>query len=94
MLLRASGDQITLHGGGPPLGLVHDMEYATAPQEKLVPGDIVLVASDGIAEAESESQEPFGIERMIDVIAANRERSAIAATREFQAEGMMDPGRS
>lgn len=40
------------------------------------PGDIFVVMSDGVVEAESPSGEPFGTRRVIDVITKEREGSA------------------
>ena len=75
-LLRQNGERIALHGGGPPLGMVGDIQYQTAPQVTLAAGDVILLASDGIAEARSTNRGTFGVERMLDVVCECREKSA------------------
>jgi phosphoserine phosphatase RsbU/P len=51
---------------GIPPGLFSDAEYETLII-RLVPGDSILVCSDGIVEAQNARYEDFGIERLIDL---------------------------
>ena len=56
-----------LDQGGPPLGLFSSTRY----DEGLVvvsPGDLLVIVSDGIVEAENSNDEPFGDERLIAAI--------------------------
>jgi len=46
-----------------PLGLIRNSEYDEATVE-LTPGDVVLLASDGILESENADQEEFGPKRL------------------------------
>lgn len=61
---------------GPPLGLRGDATY-TAPEEiQLVPGDLILLLTDGFEEALSEEEEFFGMQRVLDHIKAHQNDSA------------------
>lgn len=60
-----------LETGGPVIGL---LEFASFEQEsiQLVPGDVVVVFSDGVSEAMSSSGEEFGDDRLLEVARAAR----------------------
>ena len=58
-----------LDRGGPPLGLFIDATF-DGGNVRLEPGDMVVVYSDGITEAESPEGEPFGESHLEAVIAA------------------------
>jgi serine phosphatase RsbU (regulator of sigma subunit) len=52
-LLRAGSELIELNcEGGPPLGTVEDFEY-TVERYQLTPGDLLLLYTDGVTEAEN-----------------------------------------
>ncbi len=53
--------------GGIPLGLFADTEYEVASLD-LLPGDVVLFASDGILESLNAQHEEFGVERLSEVL--------------------------
>ncbi|MDP6722176.1 MAG: PP2C family protein-serine/threonine phosphatase, partial [Pirellulaceae bacterium] len=76
ILLGMNGETQALDFGGPPLGAVADSVIQTADPIELQPGNILLLVSDGIPEAESPSRELFGNERMIQTIRENRDKSA------------------
>ncbi|MCS7252663.1 MAG: PP2C family protein-serine/threonine phosphatase [Armatimonadota bacterium] len=63
LLLRADGAVEHLRASGPPLGASHDVNYSDE-QICLSEGDVLVVLTDGVIEARSESGEPFGIERL------------------------------
>jgi len=66
MLVRSSGDGVTvdlLTAGGPVLGLLPDVGYR-AGHTKLSPGDLLVLYSDGVTEAETPAGEDFGDERL------------------------------
>jgi serine phosphatase RsbU (regulator of sigma subunit) len=66
MLVRSSGDGVTvdlLSAGGPVLGLLPDVEYS-AGQTSLSPGDLLVLYSDGVTEAETPAGDDFGDERL------------------------------
>lgn len=51
-----------------PLGIMAELPEYAARSITLEPGDLLLVATDGIAEASGPSGEQFGIDRMIEVV--------------------------
>jgi len=69
MLLR--GTEIRrLMGGGLPLGLFKGRSYELQ-REKLEPGDLLLVYTDGVTEANDPAENEFGEERLLEVVRAN-----------------------
>ncbi|HJY86050.1 MAG TPA: GAF domain-containing SpoIIE family protein phosphatase [Candidatus Acidoferrales bacterium] len=80
---------------GVPLGLFPEAEYEEASLE-LRPGDVVVIASDGIHEAQNRNKEEFGVERLAAVVSGlARESSAraiaeqvLCATDEHSAGGL------
>jgi sigma-B regulation protein RsbU (phosphoserine phosphatase) len=67
-LLVRDGQVQTVRLEGIPLGLIPGTEYdeTTVP---LLPGDVVLFASDGILESENATQEEFGPQRLSALLA-------------------------
>lgn len=66
---------------GGPLGFVRGHPPTSAPSIRLVPGDVLVLYTDGIKEARRGSEageegEEFGMERMADVVRANAGRPA------------------
>src|SRR5205085_6794316 len=59
-----SGEVELLEVGGPVIGLLNGISYESATTP-LAPGDVVVVCSDGVAEARSATGEEFGRERAI-----------------------------
>lgn len=51
--------------GGLPLGMMPSLKYKTG-QLKIKPGDVLILASDGIVESRSESGELLGFDRFLD----------------------------
>ncbi len=66
LLLRASGETVTLPGGGAVLGALPDWTYANH-EVRLQHGDKVLLTTDGITEAENSDLEEFGEARLLEV---------------------------
>jgi len=75
-LLHGSGESTVLESTGLPLGLVRDRPIASAPAVTLQPGELVLLVSDGTFESVSADGKLFGLERVLDVVRANRHLSA------------------
>ena len=76
-VLDAQGQiKTTLKRTGIPLGMRPDFQFASAPGCVLSPGDIVLVLTDGIEEATAPDESLFGIDRIIEIVRANRTSSA------------------
>ncbi|MBK5260421.1 MAG: PP2C family protein-serine/threonine phosphatase [Thermoanaerobaculia bacterium] len=64
-----------LRNGGPVLGPTPDATY-TRGFVNLAPGDLLCMYSDGIVEAHDAKDQEFGMERLLRVVKANRERTA------------------
>lgn len=63
----------TLGGGGIALGMLDEMKL----QKTLIPiqqGDVMVMYSNGVVEAESGQKKQFGIERLINLVINNRNR--------------------
>jgi len=68
LLRRASGGYERLREGGIALGMFERSQYSTGHTE-LAPGDVLVMYSDGITEAENPSDEPFdecGLQSVMD----------------------------
>jgi serine phosphatase RsbU (regulator of sigma subunit) len=65
-----------------PLGVVADDEFVDAPAHELQPGEIVLLVTDGMLEARSADETPFGRERVLEIVRGHRDKPA----REIVAE--------
>jgi len=63
LLLRADGRVQYLLEGGVALGVLPDARYEERPVA-LQPGDLLLLYTDGVSEAESSTGEQFGTERL------------------------------
>jgi sigma-B regulation protein RsbU (phosphoserine phosphatase) len=75
LLLRPGEEPKPLTEGGIVLGWIPGSEYGEGMVE-LEPGDLLLLYTDGLVEAENEAEEMFGEERVADVAAALIGRSA------------------
>jgi serine phosphatase RsbU (regulator of sigma subunit)/putative methionine-R-sulfoxide reductase with GAF domain len=76
LLFRADGSApIELKTPGIALGV---LEHATLGEDAvtIAPGDILVCYTDGVTEAINAAEEPFGIPRLIEVVAAQRDLSA------------------
>jgi sigma-B regulation protein RsbU (phosphoserine phosphatase) len=67
VLRRVSGIIERLETGGVPLGLMRNARYEYA-QVSLAPGDLLVVFTDGLIEAENEKEEEFGEFRMLGIL--------------------------
>ena len=81
----AAGDVEELPSGGIPLGIFPFAVYHPAPLA-LNPGDILVVYSDGLTEAENGAQEDFGEERLLALIRSNARQGAEALESKLLAE--------
>ena len=75
ILVRGNGATQMLEEGGLVLGVTPDFGYDVA-EEQLGQGDVLCLYTDGITEARDAHDEEFQIERLTEVLVANRERSA------------------
>ena len=79
LFYRQAGGFDDVDIGGLLLGLLPDMEYEVTPVPHLVVGDMMVMFTDGIFEAQAPPGfEPFGIQRMREVIATYAGFGAIA----------------
>jgi sigma-B regulation protein RsbU (phosphoserine phosphatase) len=77
-LLRAGGQLTRLGPTAPAIGLFDSWSNEVA-RTALGPGDVLLVASDGVTDAESAAGEAFGDERLAQALRAAPRTSAAAA---------------
>jgi phosphoserine phosphatase RsbU/P len=61
---------------GVPLGVQPDTAYVTSPEMPLASGDILLMTTDGIEEAMAPDNTLFGVDRILEVVRANRNKPA------------------
>jgi hypothetical protein len=70
MLRRVSGAVERLNVGGVPLGILPDGRYESA-DTSVSPGDVLLIFTDGVVEAENDRTEEYGEERLLRVLNQN-----------------------
>ncbi len=58
-----------------PLGILSSLEIPATEPIRMAPGDIVAVISDGLIEAMDADRQQFGVDRTMEVLAANRDRN-------------------
>lgn len=75
-LVSRDGAVQDLEGVGPPLGVVGDFEFTCSAEVPLQPGQILLMATDGIPETENLAGQQWGNERMLSIIHARRGQPA------------------
>ena len=59
-----------------PLGILPDLGFPSAQSVALTPGDLLLLITDGLLEAQRDDGDLFGTERVLDSVLANRQRPA------------------
>ncbi len=74
-LVRRDGRVETLEEGGLLLGMLPNVEYQ-AGEAQLHPGDLLLMFTDGVTEAQNAKEEEFEDERLIQVLLGVRDASA------------------
>jgi sigma-B regulation protein RsbU (phosphoserine phosphatase) len=77
ILVRANGDVERLEAGGAVLGVFPDRTYEQC-QAVIGTGDRLVLYTDGITEAQNDSDEQFGEERLEALVTRNRACSAPA----------------
>lgn len=75
ILLRADGTVERLATGGMMVGAFDWAKYEEA-QTALAPGDLLLIFSDGLSEAQNTSGDEYGEERLVQFAVAHRDASA------------------
>jgi PAS domain S-box-containing protein len=86
-VLHASGDvKQALDSTGPPLGLFSDSTFSLLATVELLPGEMLLLVTDGIPEATSRDGDQFGSHRVMDYVRAHASAPAAQiATGVYQA---------
>src|SRR6185437_12435263 len=77
-----TADVIGLEADGPVVGLLPTAPY-TEPSMTLLPGDLLLMFTDGVSEAMARDDEEWGEERMIASTEGCRESTADAVVRDL-----------
>jgi sigma-B regulation protein RsbU (phosphoserine phosphatase) len=71
LLVRTDGSVEELTEGGTVLGIIEHVSYQRAEAE-VRPGDVLLLYTDGLAEASNENEDMFGTEGLVRSVAAAR----------------------
>ena len=71
LLCSAGGVVSELQADGMPAGILRDVEFEER-SATLAPGDVIVLFTDGVIEARTDSGEQFGEERLHAVVAAAR----------------------
>jgi len=75
ILMHASGKAEMLEGGGPVLGILPAAPYGEQ-RTRLEHGDMLVLYSDGVTEANNVNNDEYGEDRFIDVLKEHRNRPA------------------
>src|ERR1051325_4925425 len=75
LIVHAGGTMEQLASGGLPLGIMADADFREG-NTTLLPGDVLVIYSDGVSEAVSPTGEEFGPTRLYEAVARNMEASA------------------
>lgn len=84
MLLRADGTTEELTDGGVALGVLEDTRYEERPVA-LGHGDVVVLYTDGVSEAENAEGEQFGTERIARIVREHPNHDARELTQDLVA---------
>jgi sigma-B regulation protein RsbU (phosphoserine phosphatase) len=77
IVLRANGDRLELDATGMPVGLMEGAQFALGTLQ-LLPGDRVVIYSDGVTEAQNRVSEFFGMKRLTAILTARANQSCTA----------------
>jgi predicted ATPase/serine phosphatase RsbU (regulator of sigma subunit)/tRNA A-37 threonylcarbamoyl transferase component Bud32 len=79
IVIRAGGkvERIDTMALGFPIGLEQNIaDFIATEKVHLNPGDVVVLYTDGITEAENINREQYGLERLMEIVSRNYEKSA------------------
>jgi len=83
LLAENGGVRQILESTGPPLGLFPESHFGMSPPIPLSCGEVLVLLTDGIAEARSPEGNPFGTHRILDYL-----RGHIAEPAQHMVEGL------
>lgn len=75
-LYRADGSRVKLPSTGMPLGVIDPIELEPEMTERLLPGDSLVLFTDGLTEAMNPAGEQFGTDRLRVAVEAAADRPA------------------
>jgi sigma-B regulation protein RsbU (phosphoserine phosphatase) len=75
LLIRSDGAAQELGSTGFPIGMFEDAKYE-AQEIRLLPGDFLALFSDGIQDAEIGQDQEYGVERLHELLRAERSRNS------------------
>ena len=70
IIVRVGGELSTLKATGMPVGLMEPAEFGVA-EERLAPGDKIVIYTDGVTEAQNAAGEFFGKKRLREIVTAH-----------------------
>jgi sigma-B regulation protein RsbU (phosphoserine phosphatase) len=82
IVLRSGGTVELLTTTGLPVGLFARAAYEEG-QVSLAPGDLLMIYSDGVTEAEDGNDQEFGMDRVIEVLQSHRQQPADAIVEQI-----------
>ena len=74
--IDSAGNSHIIEGPNPPLGIEKMWKFATANPTRIEQGEILLFLTDGIWEAKAPDKSLYCLDRVLDLIRAERRRSA------------------
>lgn len=83
LIVRADGTEESLKGAGPVLGILATAEYREF-RERLNPGDMLVIYSDGVTEAANSEGAEFGVEGLGRTVAPLRDQPAASIIAEVR----------
>ena len=76
-ILDGSGNvKVRLESTALPLAVLPDVEFPASDPITLQSGDMIVLLTDGLHEAESSEGAFLGLERVLDIVRANRQKKA------------------
>jgi serine phosphatase RsbU (regulator of sigma subunit) len=71
LIVRPDGSSAQLPGGGPPLGMFRDSTYQRS-SDRVAPGDLLVLFTDGLVELRNPQDEFFGLEGIRRAVVRSR----------------------
>ena len=72
--IREKDEFIELSANAMPLGILADVPFDEPVQFKMIPGDMMVLVTDGFFEWQNNDKEQFGTERLFKIVRAHRDR--------------------